>query len=183
MRDPALVRRVDGGSRASAAQPSGVATCRPSRRHRRCSRRFACAGSCWRTASWCRRCASTRPKTATIGDWHLVHLGSRAIGGAGSRHRGDDRRQRRGAHHARLCRHLSRPSTRPSWARVVAFVHRHSAPRSAFSSRTPAARASTRRAMGRRGRAAARGESWPLLSASPLPWPRRQPGAEANGSG
>ena len=36
-----------------------------------------------RTASSCRRCASTRPRTALPDDWHLVHLGSRAIGGAG----------------------------------------------------------------------------------------------------
>ena len=36
-----------------------------------------------RTASSSRRCASTRRSTASLDDWHLVHLGSRAVGGAG----------------------------------------------------------------------------------------------------
>ena len=43
-------------------------------------------------------------------DWHLVHLGSRAVGGAGLVHGRDDGRVARGAHLARL-RRMYRTST------------------------------------------------------------------------
>ena len=42
------------------------------------------------------------------GDWHLVHLGSRAIGGRGPGVRRDDLRIARGPHHARLHRPVER---------------------------------------------------------------------------
>jgi hypothetical protein len=63
LRDPGFVRSVDAGSQARP-RTSPASTCRSIRRRRRCSRRCACASWCSPTASWCRRCANTRPRTA-----------------------------------------------------------------------------------------------------------------------
>src|SRR5256712_7127955 len=104
----------------------------------------------------------------TIGDWHLVHLGSRAMGGAGlvmaemtdvSR---DARISPWGAG-------LYKPEHAAAWKRVVDFVHRE----------TPAAIGVQLGHAGRKGATKRLGEGaneplaeggWPLISASPIPY-------------
>ena len=59
----------DGGPNAAARRPMFAP--------------FTLRGMSSRTASSSRRWPSTRPSTASPTDWHLVHLGERAKGGAG----------------------------------------------------------------------------------------------------
>ncbi len=68
----------------------------------------ACATWCCRTGSWCRRWTCTRRSTACRSDWHLVHYGARAIGGAALMFTEMTCPSPRGPHHARLHRPLER---------------------------------------------------------------------------
>ena len=74
-------------------------------------------------------------------DFHLVHLGGKALGG---RRPGDDRdglRVRRGPDHPGLHGHLDRRAA-AAWRRITDFVHAsHAGEDRAASSATPAARA------------------------------------------
>ena len=138
------------------------------RRRRRCSRRSALRGlDAARTASSCRRCASTRREDGTPNDWHLVHLGSRAVGGAGLVIAEMTDVAPDGAHHARLRGHVRATRTWPRWRRDRRVRARARARRrSACSSRTPGARARARC----RGRA-----TTPLRRAAPgRRWRRRR---------
>ena len=104
----------------------------------------------------------------TVGDWHLVHLGSRAIGGAGliMAEMTDVSREGR---ISVGCAGLYKPAHRDAWKRVVDFVHRESAAKIGIQ-------------LGHAGRKGAsqklwEGDSeplpsgaWPLISASPLPY-------------
>ena len=81
-------------------------------RGRRCSRRSGCGGSSCPTGSSSRRWTCTRRSTGRPGDFHLVHLGARALGGAGLVMTemicvSDDR-----ADHARVRRHVPRRARR-----------------------------------------------------------------------
>ena len=62
----------------------------------------------------------------TVGDWHLVHLGSRAIGGAGLVMAEMTDVSRDGPHLAAVRRALQAASTPHAWKRVVDFIHRES---------------------------------------------------------
>ena len=62
----------------------------------------------------------------TPGDFHLVHLGARALGGAGLDHHGDGVRLSRSTDHARVRGDVPRSEHVAAWQRVVEFVHRHS---------------------------------------------------------
>ena len=68
-----------------AAVEAGVATPAAARRRRRrrCSRRSGCATWCSPTASWSRRCASTRPRTACPTTGTSCTSARAPIGGAG----------------------------------------------------------------------------------------------------
>jgi anthraniloyl-CoA monooxygenase len=104
----------------------------------------------------------------TVGDWHLVHLGSRAIGGAGliMAEMTDVSREGR---ISVGCAGLYRPEHRDAWKRVVDFVHQQSPAKIGIQ-------------LGHAGRKGAskklwEGDSepldagaWPLVSASPLPY-------------
>jgi anthraniloyl-CoA monooxygenase len=110
----------------------------------------------------------------TIGDWHLVHLGSRAIGGAGlvMAEMTDVSRE---ARISPWCAGLYRPEHAAAWKRVVDFVHRE----------TPAAIGVQLGHAGRKGATQRLWEGdneplpdgqWPLVSASPIPYfPDRSP--------
>jgi len=65
-------------------------------------------------------------KDGTVNDWHLVHLGSRAIGGAGLviAEMTDVLPEGRISLH---CAGMYSPEHVPAWKRVVDFVHTHSA--------------------------------------------------------
>ena len=77
-------------------------------------------------------------------DWHLVHLGSRAVGGAGLVMAEMTDVSRAGAHLARL-RWDVPPEHVAGWRRVVEFVHGGPVRRSRSSSATPGRKGSTRR--------------------------------------
>ncbi len=110
----------------------------------------------------------------TIGDWHLVHLGSRAMGGAGlvMAEMTDVSRE---ARISPWCAGLYRPEHASAWKRVVDFVHRE----------TPAAIGVQLGHAGRKGATQRLWEGdneplsdgrWPLVSASPIPYfPDRSP--------
>jgi anthraniloyl-CoA monooxygenase len=112
----------------------------------------------------------------TIGDWHLVHLGSRAMGGAGlvMAEMTDVSRE---ARISPWCAGLYRPEHAAAWKRVVDFVHRE----------TPAAIGIQLGHAGRKGATQRLWEGdneplpdvddrWPLLSASAIPYfPDRSP--------
>jgi anthraniloyl-CoA monooxygenase len=104
----------------------------------------------------------------TIGDWHLVHLGSRAMGGAGLVI-AEMTDVSRDARISPWCAGLYRPEHATAWKRVVDFVHRE----------TPAAIGVQLGHAGRKGATQRLWEGdneplqdggWPLVSASPIPY-------------
>jgi anthraniloyl-CoA monooxygenase len=103
----------------------------------------------------------------TIGDWHLVHLGSRAMGGAGLV-MAEMTDVSRDARISPWCAGLYRPEHAAAWKRIVEFVHRE----------TPAAVGVQLGHAGRKGATQRLWEGdneplpaggWPLVSASPIP--------------
>ena len=110
----------------------------------------------------------------TIGDWHLVHLGSRAMGGAGLV-MAEMTDVSRDARISPWCAGLYCPEHAAAWKRVVDFVHRE----------TPAAIGVQLGHAGRKGATQRLWEGdneplpeggWPLVSASPIPYfPDRSP--------
>jgi anthraniloyl-CoA monooxygenase len=104
----------------------------------------------------------------TIGDWHLVHLGSRAMGGAGLV-MAEMTDVSRDARISPWCAGLYKPEHAAAWKRVVDFVHRE----------TPAAIGVQLGHAGRKGATQRLWEGdneplaeggWPLISASPIPY-------------
>jgi anthraniloyl-CoA monooxygenase len=104
----------------------------------------------------------------TVGDWHLQHLGSRAVGGAGMVYA----EMTNVSAEARIsfgCAGLYAPEHVGAWKRIVDFVHGHSEAKIAMQ-------------LGHAGRKGAtktlwEGDSepvedgaWPLVSASPIPY-------------
>ena len=154
LRPPAAADRSRSTcSRAAAASPTASCSCATrlrrargrarsaTRRGRRCSRRSGCASSSSPTASSSRRWTCTRSADGTPGDFHLVHLGARAIGGAGARDDRDDLRLARGADHARAAAACTATSTSTRGSGSSTSCTRTARRRSARSSATRAARA------------------------------------------
>ena len=102
----------------------------------------AAASWSWPTASSSRRWTCTRAVDGVPDDFHLVHLGGKALGGAGLVMTEMVCVSADGPDHARLRRPLHRRAGGGAGARIVDFVHaRVAGRRSASSSATPAARA------------------------------------------
>ena len=104
----------------------------------------------------------------TIGDWHLVHLGSRAIGGAGliMAEMTDVSRE------ARIsvgCAGLYKPEHRDAWKRVVEFIHRESASKIGIQLGHAGRKGATKKLWEGDSEPVESG-AWPLVSASPLPY-------------
>ncbi|HEY7650660.1 MAG TPA: FAD-dependent monooxygenase, partial [Methylomirabilota bacterium] len=104
----------------------------------------------------------------TPGDWHLVNLGSRAVGGAAlviaemtdvSR----DGRISPG------CTGMYKPEHVTAWKRIVDFVHTHTRARIALQLAHAGRKGSTRRLWEGNDEPLAEG-NWPLISASALPY-------------
>jgi len=104
----------------------------------------------------------------TPGDWHLVNLGSRAVGGAGlvvaemtdvSR----DGRISPG------CTGMYKPEHVGAWRRIVDFVHAHSPAKIALQLAHAGRKGSTRRLWEGIDEPLPDG-NWPLISASPIPY-------------
>jgi anthraniloyl-CoA monooxygenase len=104
----------------------------------------------------------------TVGDWHLVHIGSRAMGGAGLV-MAEMTDVSRDARISPWCAGLYKAEHVDAWKRVVDFVHRE----------TPAAIGVQLGHAGRKGATQRLWEGdnepladggWPLISASPIPY-------------
>jgi len=102
------------------------------------------------------------------GDWHMVHLGSRAIGGAGLVFA----EMTDVSAEARIspgCTGLYRPEHAAGWKRIVDFVHRESEAKIAIQLGHAGRKASTRKLWEGDNLPLERG-GWPIVSASPLPY-------------
>jgi anthraniloyl-CoA monooxygenase len=170
VRDPAFVARVDAWFAERAERQSGVAVPRnappmftPFRlRELVVPNRVVVSPMCMYSAD-----------DGTIDDWHLVHLGSRALGGAGllitemtdvSR----DGRITPG------CAGMYRPEHVPAWRRVVDFVHRHSPARIGLQLAHAGRKGSTRRMWEGIDEPLDEG-GWPLIAPSAIPYLAHSP--------
>ena len=101
-------------------------------------------------------------------DWHLVHLGSRAMGGAGLVFA----EMTDVSAEARIspgCTGLYRPEHVPAWKRIVDFVHAQSQARIAIQLGHAGRKASTRRPWEGDNEPLASG-GWPIVAPSPIPY-------------
>ncbi len=104
----------------------------------------------------------------TVNDWHLVHLGSRAVGGAGlviteMTNVSADGRISPG------CAGMYRPEHVEAWRRITAFVHQHSAAKIALQLAHAGRKGATKRAWEGADQPLEEG-GWPLIAASALPY-------------
>ncbi|HSE94348.1 MAG TPA: bifunctional salicylyl-CoA 5-hydroxylase/oxidoreductase, partial [Methylomirabilota bacterium] len=104
----------------------------------------------------------------TPSDWHLVNLGSRAVGGAGlvMAEMTDVSRDGR---ISPGCTGMYLPGHMAAWRRIVDFVHRHTEARVGLQLAHAGRKGSTRRMWEGIDEPLAEG-NWPLISASPLPY-------------
>jgi anthraniloyl-CoA monooxygenase len=104
----------------------------------------------------------------TPDDWHLVHLGSRAIGGAGLVYA----EMTNVSAEARIspgCTGLYKPEHVPAWRRIVEFVHGRTSAKIAIQLGHAGRKASTR--LSWEGDVEPLDEgNWPIVSASPIPY-------------
>jgi anthraniloyl-CoA monooxygenase len=167
VRDPAFVAKVDGWFAEQAARQSGrpVAThpapppmFTPFRlRDLTLANRVAVSPMCQYSA------VDGMPD-----DWHLVHLGSRAIGGAGLVFAEMTDVSAEG----RIspgCTGLYKPEHAVAWKRIVDFVHGRSAAKIAIQLGHAGRKASTRLSWEGDVEPLPEG-NWPILSASPIPY-------------
>ena len=115
----------------------------------------------------------------TPGDWHLVHLGSRAIGGAGlvMTEMTDVTREGR---ISPGCTGMYKPEHVAAWKRIVDFVHAGSGAAIGIQLAHAGRKASTRRLWEGVDEPLPEG-NWPLIAASPLPYfPHSQVPREMN---
>jgi anthraniloyl-CoA monooxygenase len=104
----------------------------------------------------------------TPGPWHLVNLGSRAVGGAGLvvAEMTDVSREGR---ISPGCTGMYKPEHVEAWKAIVDFVHAHSPARIALQLAHAGRKGSTRRLWEGMDEPLPEG-NWPLVSASPLPY-------------
>jgi anthraniloyl-CoA monooxygenase len=103
----------------------------------------------------------------TVDDWHLVHLGSRAIGGAGLVFAEATHVSREGRI-TPWCAGLYKPEHVPAWKRVVDFVHEHTPARIGLQLAHAGRKGSCSRPW--EGDAPLREGGWELLAPSAIPY-------------
>jgi anthraniloyl-CoA monooxygenase len=109
-----------------------------------------------------------------VGDWHLVHLGSRAMGGAGlvMAEMTDVSRE---ARISPWCAGLYKPEHAAAWKRVVDFVHTETTAAIGIQLGHAGRKGATQRLWEGDNEPLPEG-GWPLISASPIPYfPDRSP--------
>ena len=156
IRDPKLVATVDAWVAEKAAPPPPMFT--PFRlRELVLANRVVVSPMCQYSAD-----------DGTPGDWHLVHLGSRAVGGAGlvMTEMTDVSREGR---ISPGCTGMYKPEHVAAWKRIVDFVHAHSGARIGIQLAHAGRKGSTRRLWEGIDEPLPDG-NWPLISASPLPY-------------
>jgi anthraniloyl-CoA monooxygenase len=110
----------------------------------------------------------------TVGDWHLVHLGSRAVGGAGLV-MAEMTDVSRDARISPWCTGLYAPRHAGAWKRIVDFVHDQSPAKIGIQLGHAGRKGATKRLWEGDNEPLEDGR-WPLLSASPIPYfPDRSP--------
>jgi anthraniloyl-CoA monooxygenase len=169
VRDPAFVRRVDEHVAQRAEAQSGVRLLEPGKpvpppmftpfrlRGLLLENRVVVSPMCQYSAS-----------DGTIDDWHLVHLGSRALGGAGlvMTEMTDVSREGR---ITPGCAGMYLPEHVAAWKRVVDFVHAHSFAKIGIQLAHAGRKGSTRRMWQGMDEPLPEG-NWPLIAASALPY-------------
>jgi anthraniloyl-CoA monooxygenase len=109
----------------------------------------------------------------TPNDWHLVHLGSRAIGGAGLVFTEMTDVSREG----RIspgCAGMYKPQHVAAWRRIVDFVHENSDAKIAIQLGHAGRKGSTKLAWEGADEPLEEG-GWPIMAASPIPWFEHSP--------
>ena len=101
-------------------------------------------------------------------DWHMVHLGSRAIGGAGLVMAEMTDVSREGRISPGCCG-MYRPEHVEGWRRIVEFVHRESPAKIGIQLAHAGRKGSTRRLWEGESEPLAEG-NWPLIAPSPIPY-------------
>ena len=104
----------------------------------------------------------------TVNDFHLVHLGSRAMGGAGLVFTEMTNVEREG----RIspgCAGIYKPEHVPAWKRVVDFVHAHTAAKIGIQLGHAGRKASTRRSWEGNNQPLESG-NWPIFAPSAIPY-------------
>jgi anthraniloyl-CoA monooxygenase len=167
VRDPAFVARVDRWVAAEAERQSGVATggggaptpmFTPFRlRELVLPNRVVVSPMCQYSA-----------EDGTPNDWHLVHLGSRAVGGAGlvMTEMTDVSREGR---ISPGCAGMYKPEHVAAWKRIVDFVHARSTARIGVQLAHAGRKGSTRR-LWEGIDEPLEADNWPLIAASPIPY-------------
>lgn len=107
----------------------------------------------------------------TVDDWHLVHLGSRAVGGAGlvMAEMTAVNAEGRITHG---CAGLYKPEHVAAWKRIVDFVHRHTDARIGIQLGHAGRKAATTRPWDRDDNEPLTPEegAWPIIAPSPIPY-------------
>lgn len=104
----------------------------------------------------------------TVGDWHLVHLGSRAIGGAGLV-MAEMTDVSRDARISVGCAGLYRPEHAAAWQRIVRFIHGETPARVGIQLGHAGRKAATKKLWEGDNEPLESG-AWPVMSASPIPY-------------
>jgi anthraniloyl-CoA monooxygenase len=166
-RDPAFLERVDRGVAARAERQAGVpaiAVGTPPPMFTPFRMRDLVIPNRVVVSPMCQYVADD----GTVGDWHVVHLGSRAIGGAGlvMAEMTDVSREARISHG---CAGLYKAEHADAWRRVVEFVHRESAAKIGIQLGHAGRKGATKRLWEGDSEPLPEG-GWPLVSASPIPY-------------
>jgi anthraniloyl-CoA monooxygenase len=167
LRDPGFVERIDRWFAGSAANQSGINVpvepppppmFTPFRlRDMVLSNRIVVSSMCQYSAT-----------EGMPDDWHLVHLGSRAIGGA-ALVMAEMTDVSRDGRITPGCAGLYKPEHAAAWRRIVDFVHANS-PAKIGIQLAHAGRKGSTRLMWEGIDEPLEGGNWPLISASPLPY-------------
>jgi anthraniloyl-CoA monooxygenase len=104
----------------------------------------------------------------TVGDWHLQHLGSRAVGGAGMVY-AEMTDVSREARISPGCAGLYKDEHVGAWSRIVDFIHGSTPAKVAIQLGHAGRKGSTRSLWAGDNEPLPEG-NWPLVSASPIPW-------------
>ncbi|WP_405285049.1 bifunctional salicylyl-CoA 5-hydroxylase/oxidoreductase [Gaopeijia maritima] len=168
VRDPAFIARVDDWFAGEAERQSGRTLPRPAPppmltpfrlRGMTLDNRVVVSPMCQYQAT-----------DGRVDDWHLVHYGSRAVGGAGLIYA----EMTNVSAEARItpgCAGLYRPDHVDAWRRVVDFVHGRSQAKIAMQLGHAGRKAATCRPWEGEGSDAPLEEGeWPILAPSPIPW-------------
>jgi anthraniloyl-CoA monooxygenase len=167
VRDPKFVETVDRWFAAKAADQSGLRVAAPPApppmftpfrlRDLVLANRVVVSPMCQYSA-----------EDGAPGDWHLVNLGSRAVGGAALvvAEMTDVSREGR---ISPGCTGMYKPEHVAAWQRIVDFVHRHTPARIALQLAHAGRKGSTRRLWEGIDEPLPDG-NWPLISASPIPY-------------